>query len=88
MIEVICTHDRSEGSLRCRACHGQYQRQLHAAEHAETDRQLLEMRDEQHLSDARIAARIGSSRQRVHIKIRDARRRERVRQGMSQSPLA
>jgi DNA-directed RNA polymerase specialized sigma24 family protein len=69
-------------------CHGQYIREQAAEERATFDRELLRLRDEEKLSDARIATRLNISRSRVHAKIRDARRRERVRQGIPLTPLA
>lgn len=79
---IECPHDHSEAAARCRLCNGQYLREQAALDLAESDRELLRLRDEEKLSDARIATRLGITRQRVHPKIANARRRERVRQQM------
>jgi predicted DNA-binding protein (UPF0251 family) len=84
---IECPHQHTEAAERCRSCNGQYLRERAAMEAAEADRELLRLRDEEKLSDQRIAVRLNISRPRVWSKIADARRRERTRQGMP-TPIA
>lgn len=78
MICVECGKETA-GGQRHRLCHGRYVREVHATVLAESDTAILKMRDEEHLSAARIGARIGVSRDRAYHKIKDARRRQRIR---------
>ena len=77
-----CTHPHTPEAARCRACNGQFIKEQAAIDRADDDRELLRLRDEEHLSDARLAVRLNVTRQSVHTKIAAARRRERVRQEM------
>lgn len=76
------------GGQRCRSCHGRRMRESAAVALTDSDRELLKMRDDEHLTHARIAARLGLSRARVAQRIRDARRRERTRERMDHGELA
>lgn len=82
MTQCIDCGKETSGGLRCRACHGKFIKEFHAVALMESDRALLKMRDEEHLSGARIAARIGISRDRAYKRIIDARRREETRMMM------
>lgn len=66
---------------RCRRCNGLFIKRQHAEALADADHELLAMRDIEKLSGARIGARLGITPVRVYARIRDARRRERIRQG-------
>lgn len=64
--------------LRCRKCNGAFIA-LEAARAAQPDDALLlDLREREKLSHARIAARLGITASRVSQRLRDARRRQKV----------
>lgn len=65
--------------------HAQAQREAWAVALADTDREILRMRDEEHLTLAQIGIRLGVSRMAMGYRLVAARRREAVRQQMPES---
>jgi predicted DNA-binding protein (UPF0251 family) len=62
--------------LRCKACHGKAEQRQAAERAAVRDAEVLRMVDEEKLSVARLAARLGVSRPSAYAAIRNARRRQ------------
>lgn len=75
---VDCGKAITPESLRCRQCNGKATQRQYAEDAREADEELLRMKDVEHLSNARIGARLGVSRQWVWRKVTSARRRQKV----------
>lgn len=73
----------TDGRRAFALAHAQAQRERWALAKQEADEQLLTLRDVEKLTYARLATRIGISRQAARYRVGAARRREATRQGMS-----
>lgn len=74
---------RPTGGTRCRVCNGRYIRETTARQKAAADADLMAMFESERLSYARLGARLGISRMGACYRIRKARRRQRVRDGLA-----
>ena len=75
-------HDRRREVSLARA---QQQREAWAVALADTDREILRLRDEENLTLAQIGIRIGASRVAAGYRLAAARRREAIRQQMPEA---